>query len=143
MGEQSRTKQELLQEIAGLKERIRNLEESEGEHKKAEAALRESEGRYHSLFEGSLDGVMLTRQDGTILAANRRMCEMLDLTGGRDHPPGKGRHDGGTTKGSGPLSWNGQERVNGRGSLLHGAPMARPSRWICRVMSLPRQTAPK
>ena len=41
---------------------------------------RDFSGHFRSLFESSPDGMMLTRQDGTILAANRRMCEMLTMT---------------------------------------------------------------
>ena len=48
--------------------------------KKMEEALRESEERYRTLFENSLDGIMLTQPDGTILAANRHACEMLRMT---------------------------------------------------------------
>ena len=48
--------------------------------KMMEEALRESEERYRTLFENSLDGIMLTQPDGTILAANRHACEMLRMT---------------------------------------------------------------
>ena len=47
------------------------------EGRAVEATLRESEVRYRSIFENSLDGVLLTTPDGGILAANRRAQEML------------------------------------------------------------------
>jgi PAS domain S-box-containing protein len=46
----------------------------------AEEALAESEGRYRSLFESSLDGIMLTAQDGRIFDANPAACRMLGRT---------------------------------------------------------------
>jgi PAS domain S-box-containing protein len=48
--------------------------------KKAEEALRDSEKRYHSLFASSLDGILLTQPDATVLAANKRACEMFLMT---------------------------------------------------------------
>lgn len=38
--------------------------------KQAETALRESEERFHQLFETAMDGIVLTRPDGTIHSAN-------------------------------------------------------------------------
>ena len=45
-----------------------------------ELALRESETRYRTLFENSIDGVLLTAPDGSILAANPEACRMLGRT---------------------------------------------------------------
>ena len=45
-----------------------------------EAALRESEVRYRSLVENSLDGVLLTTPDGGILAANSQAERILGYT---------------------------------------------------------------
>lgn len=50
------------------------------DRKKAEEALAESELKYRSLFENSLDGVMLTKPDGTILSANPVACRMLGMS---------------------------------------------------------------
>jgi len=50
------------------------------ERKKADEALRESEERYRTLFENSIDAVLLTAPDGRILAANPEACRILQRT---------------------------------------------------------------
>jgi PAS domain S-box-containing protein len=50
------------------------------ERKKAEAALRQSEERYRSVFENSIDGVMISQPDGSILSANPVACRMLGMS---------------------------------------------------------------
>lgn len=47
---------------------------------RAEKALRESEERFRSLFENSMDGVLLTIPDGRILSANPKACEIFGRT---------------------------------------------------------------
>lgn len=51
-----------------------------GERKKAEKKLQESEEKYRTFFENSLDGIMLTSPDGRILSANPAACSMFDMT---------------------------------------------------------------
>jgi len=46
------------------------------ERKRVEQALRESEERYHTLFEAALDAVFLEDMQGTILDANERATEI-------------------------------------------------------------------
>lgn len=53
--------------------RLRQLDASTEE-------LRQSEDRYRTLFENSLDAVLLTIPDGGILSANRAACRMFDRT---------------------------------------------------------------
>ena len=48
-----------------------------GERIRAEAALRENESRFRSLFESSPDAVLLTIPDGNILAANPAACSLF------------------------------------------------------------------
>ncbi len=50
------------------------------EIKKAENELRESEAKYRAFFANSLDGILLTSPDGTILSANPSACKMFGMT---------------------------------------------------------------
>ncbi|MGD0231447.1 MAG: PAS domain S-box protein [Syntrophorhabdales bacterium] len=70
-----------------LTERKRAEDELQKAHDDLEAKveqrtreLKDSEQRYRSLYENSLEGIMFTNPDGTVLSANRRMHEMLDMT---------------------------------------------------------------
>lgn len=45
-----------------------------------ELELRDSEEKYRSIFDNSIDGLLLTSPDGSIFAANRTACEMLGRT---------------------------------------------------------------
>ncbi|HSI71235.1 MAG TPA: PAS domain S-box protein, partial [Gillisia sp.] len=50
------------------------------ERRLAEKAIKESEEKYRSFFENSLDGILLTTPDGKIFAANTAACEMFQRT---------------------------------------------------------------
>ena len=50
------------------------------ERARAETALRQSEQRFRSLFENSVDAVFITVADGRILAANPAACAMFGMT---------------------------------------------------------------
>ncbi|MCX5816513.1 MAG: PAS domain S-box protein [Proteobacteria bacterium] len=51
MKDPSRTNQELIEEISASKQRIKELEQSESEHKRTEDALKESEERYRTVAD--------------------------------------------------------------------------------------------
>lgn len=46
----------------------------------AQLALRTSESRFRSLFEHSIDGILLTQPGGAVKAANPAICQMLGYT---------------------------------------------------------------
>jgi PAS domain S-box-containing protein len=50
------------------------------EHINSQKAIKESEERYRSFFENSIDAVMVTVPDGRILAANPSACKMFQRT---------------------------------------------------------------
>jgi PAS domain S-box-containing protein len=49
------------------------------ERKNQEKRLKESERKYHGLFEYTTDGIFVLDTHGDILDINTRMCEMLDI----------------------------------------------------------------
>jgi len=52
------------------------------ERRQAEGKLRESEERYKSLFDHSIDGILLASPEGSVLAANPEACRILGRTEG-------------------------------------------------------------
>ena len=50
------------------------------ERKRAEEALRESEKRYRTLFEDSIDAIYITTRDGAFIDANQSMLDLLGYT---------------------------------------------------------------
>jgi len=60
------------------------------ERKKAENELKESEARFRSLYANSLDAVLLTKPDGTILSANSAACCIFGMTEEEIRKAGRG-----------------------------------------------------
>lgn len=61
-----------------LEEANMALETEIAARKQVEDALRDSEERYRSLFENSMDGVLLTVPDGNVLKVNPAACRIFD-----------------------------------------------------------------
>ena len=72
-----KTREQLIDELAELRQRITQLERSETEHKRAEEALRESEEKYHSIFETAANLITSVNEEGIIVDCNRRIREVL------------------------------------------------------------------
>jgi PAS domain S-box-containing protein len=72
---------ETTEELSRLKQRIRELERAEVEHRRTEEALRQSEERYRTFFEQAAVGVAeIEHVTGRFLTANQRLCELLGRT---------------------------------------------------------------
>lgn len=50
------------------------------EIKKAEAEVKDSEAKYRAFFEHSLDGILLSKPDGSVLSANPSACRMFGMS---------------------------------------------------------------
>lgn len=78
MKEYEKTKEELLEEIKRLRERIAAFERSESEHKRIEEGSKESEQRFRVIFDYANDGMLLTDiKTKKIYTANKTICQML------------------------------------------------------------------
>ena len=77
MKDDQKTKEQLINELKELRQRIFELERVEAEHRQGEKALKETQKRYRKLFEQSNDAVIIRTLDGTILDVNSQVCKML------------------------------------------------------------------
>ncbi len=71
MKDQSKTKQVLIQELASLRQRIAELEQSESDRKGVEEALRQSEDKYRTIFEIAPTANVIFDEDTTISLINK------------------------------------------------------------------------
>ncbi|MCE5263244.1 MAG: PAS domain-containing protein, partial [Deltaproteobacteria bacterium] len=80
MTDPSKTGQELLKELDSLRERVAELEQAQLQCRQVEKRLRESEEQFRSIFDNSLDAIMLTKPTGEIVAANRAAQTLLGMS---------------------------------------------------------------
>ena len=78
MAATKKTKAQLLQDLAALRQRNAQLEAAVAKHTQTEAAVRDSEQRYHHMVEHSLGLICMHTLDGTLLAVNPAAARALD-----------------------------------------------------------------
>ena len=78
MTDKQKTKQELIQELDILRQRVAALEQSELARKRAEEALRESEEKYRAVFENTGTATVVIEENSIISLAN---AEFVRLSG--------------------------------------------------------------
>ncbi|MFH0960336.1 MAG: PAS domain S-box protein, partial [Pseudomonadota bacterium] len=67
-----KTREQLIEELEEMRRRLERIESARAETEEATKGLSQSDKRYRSLFEDSLDGIFDVAADGTILDANDR-----------------------------------------------------------------------
>jgi PAS domain S-box-containing protein len=78
MDDQHKTREQLLEEVRNLRER---LAADVTEHRRAVEALSASEQRYRSLFEHNPAGVVRSRPDGQVVDCNASFARLLGYAG--------------------------------------------------------------
>jgi diguanylate cyclase (GGDEF)-like protein/PAS domain S-box-containing protein len=98
MNDKKKTKEQLINELVELQQRIAELEKSEAEHKRLEEDLQESEEKHRELFEEAMDAIFIAdAKTGTLIDCNRAASELVrreksELVGKHQkilHPPWK------------------------------------------------------
>ncbi len=77
MKDQSKTKQVLIQELAILRQRVEELEQSESEWKKEKEELKKSESLFRSYFDLPLYGIAITSPEKGWIQVNDRICSIM------------------------------------------------------------------
>ncbi|MGA2333257.1 MAG: PAS domain S-box protein, partial [Syntrophales bacterium] len=76
MKDQSKTKPLLIQELASLKQRIKEFEQSESERKRYEEALRRAEENFRRSLDDSPMGIRIVTIEGETIYANRAILDI-------------------------------------------------------------------
>jgi diguanylate cyclase (GGDEF)-like protein/PAS domain S-box-containing protein len=77
MRDNDKTKRQLIEELEGLRDRVKELERIEAAHDLIELVLRESEARYRGLFDDVPVALYRTTMAGQFLDANPAMVRMM------------------------------------------------------------------
>ncbi|MEI8174027.1 MAG: PAS domain S-box protein [Deltaproteobacteria bacterium] len=82
MEDQSKTKQALIQELASLRQKIEELEQSESEWKNEKEELKKSEARFRSYFDLPYHGIAITSPEKGWIEVNDRLCSIMGYSRG-------------------------------------------------------------
>jgi PAS domain S-box-containing protein len=77
MEEAVKSRQQLMDELAELRQRVAELEGSESHHRQVEESLRESERKYRDLVENIKDVVYIVDKDGVITYVSPSVVNMI------------------------------------------------------------------
>jgi PAS domain S-box-containing protein len=80
MKDTDKTKKYLMNELERMRHRSAKLEILEAEHRRAMAALRESEGRYSTLFERTVNPILVSDTLGNYVDCNEAALQFLECT---------------------------------------------------------------
>ncbi len=80
--EEEKNKAQLFEELKALRQRLQEMERSEQQRKRAEAALRESEKKFQQFYDEAPVGYHELDTKGRITRVNRKELEMLGYTAG-------------------------------------------------------------
>nr|MCU0530486.1 PAS domain S-box protein [Syntrophales bacterium] len=80
MSDPSGTGQEPMQELDSLRKRVAELEQEAAQHRQIRDRLLAGEERFRSIFDNSLDAIMLTKPRGEIVAANQAAQTLLGMS---------------------------------------------------------------
>ncbi|GAG26293.1 unnamed protein product, partial [marine sediment metagenome] len=80
MKDKEKTKEQLIDELAILRQQIIELEKSEIKHQQIEEILGENEEKYRTLIELAADGVLIETIEGRILECNTAGAKMFGYT---------------------------------------------------------------
>jgi len=73
-------KSQLIEELAALRQRVKELEESARKHQQAEEALEESKEKYRQIYDEAPIGFHELNSEGNIVQVNRAELEILGYT---------------------------------------------------------------
>ncbi len=80
MKDRDKSKEQLMNELVELRQRITELEASESRRERTEEALRQSEEALRAIFDGARDGIMVLDKMGNVVRVNKYIMEVGEYT---------------------------------------------------------------